>query len=148
MIENKEVIISDFIKNPILIKNSYHCDISEKLLKQLILEDIDNFLTELGEGFCYIGNEYKIKFGDRYHYIDLLLFNYIYNCFIVVELKITELKAEHIGQVTKYINYIDKNIRKISQDKTIGIIICKKDNQFVMEYCSDDRVFVKEYALF
>lgn len=90
---------------------------------------MDNFLSELGEGFCYIKNEYKIKLGDRYNYIDLLLFNYRYNCFIVVELKATELRKEHIGPIKMYMNYIEKNIKEINQDKTIGIIICKKDKQ-------------------
>ena len=108
---------------------------------------MDNFLTELGDGFCYIKNEYKIKLGDRYNYIDLLLFNIKYNCYVVVELKITEIKAEHIGQIQKYMNYIDKNIKCINQDKTIGIIICKKDNKFVMEYCSDDRIYRTTYVL-
>ncbi|MGN1342185.1 MAG: PDDEXK nuclease domain-containing protein, partial [Bacilli bacterium] len=92
-------------------------------------------------------NEYKIKLGDRYNYIDLLLFNYIYNCFVVVELKITELKKEHIGQINLYMNYIDKNVKNIYQDKTIGIIICKRDNKFVMEYCSDDRIYRTTYVL-
>ena len=138
----------DLIKNPILIKNSYDYElISEKVLKELILEDMDNFLTELGDGFCYIKSEYKIKLGDRYNYIDLLLFNYIYNCFVIVELKVTELRKEHIGQINLYMNYIDKNIKNIYQDKTIGIIICKKDNKFVMEYCSDDRIYRTTYAL-
>ena len=148
LILKKENKVSDFIKNPILIKNSYNYEnISEKMLKQLILEDLDNFLMELGEGFTYIKNEYKIKLGDRYNYIDLLLFNYKYNCFVVLELKVTELKAEHIGQITKYMNYVDKNIKDMNQAKTIGIIIVKKDNKFVMEYCSDDRIFSKEYML-
>ena len=62
----EQTIVSDFIKNSILIKNSYnYTEISEKILKKLILEDMDNFLTELGDGFCYIKNEYKIKLGDR-----------------------------------------------------------------------------------
>ena len=133
--------IEDFIKNPILIRNSYKDIISEKLLKQLILEDIDNFLSELGEGFSYIKNEYKIKLGDRYNYIDLLLYNIKYNCYVVVELKVTELRKEHIGQIKMYMNYVDKNIKAINQDRTIGIIICKKDNVFVMEYCSDKRIY-------
>ena len=140
IIQDKEKI-EDFIKNPILIRNSYKDVISEKLLKQLILEDMDNFLSELGEGFCYIKNEYKIKLGDRYNYIDLLLYNIKYNCYVVVELKVTELRKEHIGQIQLYMNYIDKNIKEINQDKTIGIIICKKDNIFVMEYCSDKRIY-------
>ena len=148
LINQEQTIVSDFIKNPILIKNSYnYTEISERILKQLILEDMDNFLTELGNGFCYIKNEYKIKSGDRYNYVDLLLYNTKYRCYIVVELKVTELKSEHIGQIQKYMNYIDKNIKSINEDKTIGIIICKKDNKFVMEYCSDDRIFRTTYTL-
>ena len=148
LIKKEENKIEDFIKNPILIKNSYnYTDISEKLLKQLILEDLDNFLNELGEGVTYIKNEYKIKVGMNYNYIDLLLYNIKYNCYVVVELKVTELKKEHIGQIRLYMNYIDKKIKTIYQDKTIGIIICKKDNEFVMEYCSDERIFRTIYKI-
>ena len=148
LVNNEEPKISDLIKNPILIKNSYNYkEISERVLQKLILEDMSNFLDELGTGFCFIRNEYKIKLGDRYNYIDLLLFNYIYNCFIVIELKVTELKKEHIGQIETYMNYVDKNIRRVEQDKTIGIIICKKDNSFIMEYCSDDRIHQRMYEL-
>ena len=89
----------------------------------------------------------KIKIGDRYNYIDLLLFNYIFNCFVVIELKITELKKEHIGQIQVYMNYIDEKLRKINQDKTIGIIICKQDNSYVIKYCSNDRIIAREYKL-
>ena len=119
----------------------------KKVLQKLILEDIPSFLKELGSGFTFIENEYKIKLGDRYNYIDLLLFNYIYNCFIVVELKVTELKKEHIGQIETYMNYIDKNIKRIEQDKTIGIIIVRKDNKFIMEYCSDNRILARVYEI-
>ena len=87
------------------------------------------------------------KIGNTYNYIDLLLYNYEYNCFVVVELKVTELKKEHIGQIEIYMNYIDKNLRKVTQDKTIGIIICKKNNKFIMEYCSDSRILSKEYTI-
>ena len=148
LIKKEENKVDDFIKNPILIKNSYNYEeISEKILKQLILEDLDNFMKELGSGFCYIENEYKIKIGSSCNYIDLLLFNIKYNCYVVVELKVTELKKEHIGQIEIYMNYIDKNVRNINHDKTIGIIICKKDNKFIMEYCSDNRIFETTYVL-
>ena len=148
LLEKEENKINDFINNPILIKNSYNYEkITEKILKQLILEDMENFLLELGEGFCFIKSEYKIKLGDRYNYIDLLLYNIKYNCYVVIELKVTELKAEHVGQITKYMNYIDKNIKTINQDKTIGIIICRKDNKFIMDYCSDSRIFNTIYQL-
>ena len=66
---------------------------------------------------------------------------------MVIELKVTELKKEHIGQIEFYMNYIDKNLKNINQDKTIGIIICKKENRYVIEYCSDDRIISREYEL-
>ena len=148
LMSNEEPKVNDLIKNPILIKNSYdYKEISEKVLQKLILEDLDNFLTELGEGFTYIKSEYKIKLGDRYNYIDLLLYNINYSCYVVIELKVTELKKEHMGQIETYMNYVDKNIRRVEQDKTIGIIICKKDNKFIMEYCSDDRIYQRMYEL-
>ena len=150
LINKEETVVSDFIKNPIIIRNKYNVDkehITEKILQKLILEDIENFLLELGTGFSFIKSEYKIKIGSTYNYIDLLLFNYTYNCFVVIELKVTELKKEHIGQIEVYMNYVDKNIKTINQDKTIGVIICKKDNGYYIEYSSDSRIYHKEYIL-
>ena len=146
LISSKKPSVVDFIKNPIAIKNTTNKEIiSEKVLQKVILENIPAFLKELGNGFTFVENEYKIKIGNNYNYIDLLLYNYKYNCFLVVELKVTELKKEHIGQIEVYMNYIDRNLREINQDKTIGIIICKKDNKFIMEYCSDSRILAREY---
>ena len=146
--EQEQEKVEDFIKNPILIKNKYNKeDISERMLQRLILEDMPSFLKELGNGFCFIDNEYPIKIGKRYNYIDLLLYNINFNCYVVCKLKITELKKEHIGQVQTYMNYIDKNVKTLKQSLTIGIIICKKDNKFVMEYVTDENVFDREYQL-
>jgi len=148
LITKEESKVQDLIKNPIIIKNSNNYEgISEKILQKLILEDISSFLKELGNGFSFIENEYKIKLGDKYNYIDLLLYNIKYMCYVVIELKVTELKKEHIGQIQTYMNYIDKNIKTIEEDKTIGIIIVKKDDKYIMEYCSDDRIIAKEYKL-
>ena len=145
---NNELIIGDLVKNPIILNNIYNKEIiKEKALKELILEDIDNFLEQLGNGFSYIKSEYKIKVDNRYNYIDLLLYNRKYRCYVVIELKVTELKKEHIGQIMTYMNYIDKNIKDDYEDKTIGIIITRKDNQYVMEYCSDPRIFNTTYQL-
>ena len=121
--------------------------ITEYALKQAILNNLDNFLKQLGNGFLYAGNEYKIKIGNNYNYIDLLLYNVKFKCYVVVELKVTELKKEHIGQVEVYMNYIDKNVKDVSDDKTIGIIICAKNNQFIIEYCSDERIFAREFKI-
>ena len=148
LINNEKSNIIDNIKNPILIKNSNNYEeISEKILQKLILEDISTFMKELGNHFSFIDNEYKIKIGNRYNYIDLLLFNIQYNCYVVVELKVTELKKEHIGQIQFYMNYIDNNLKTINQEKTIGVIICKKGNKYVIEYCSDKRIVARYYEL-
>ena len=148
LINKEQQKVEDLIKNPIIIKNDNNYEvISEKILQKLILEDIDNFLKELGTSFCYVGNEYKIKLGQTYNYIDLLLFNIEFNCYVVIELKVTELKKEHIGQIQVYMNYIDNKLKKVTQDKTIGIIIVKRDNKYIMEYCSDNRIITKEYEL-
>ena len=147
-VANEEPLLPDLVKNPILIKKSdKYTEISEKVLQQIILEDIKNFMLELGSGFSFISNEYPIKIGNNYNYIDLLLYNIDFNCYVVVELKVTKLKKEHIGQIEVYMNYIDKNLKKSNQDKTIGIIICKKDNEYIIEYCSDKRIITREFEL-
>lgn len=148
LVENHKIDAQDLIKNPLIIKNSNNYEvISEKILQKLILEDISSFLSELGSGFTFVKNEYKIKLGDKYNYIDLLLYNIKFKCYVVVELKITELKKAHIGQIQTYMNYIDKNVKTIMEDRTIGIIIVKKNDKYIMEYCSDNKVVSKEYEL-
>ena len=148
LITKEKSSVIDFVKNPIIIKNRNNYKIiSEKILQKLILEDIPSFLKELGQCFTFIENEYKIKLGNNYNYIDLLLFNIEYNCYVVVELKVTELKKEYIGQIEVYMNYIDNNLRKYNQDKTIGIIVCKYENKYIIQYCSDDRIISRKYAV-
>ena len=144
--ELEEPKVNTLIKNLILIKiKNKNKKLTEYVLHQSVLENMEDFLKELGIGFTFAGSEVKIKIGDRYNYIDLLLFNYIYNCFVVIELKVTEIKAEYIGQITKYINYVDKNIKKVFHEKTVGVIICKKENKYVMEYCTNPQIFVRYY---
>ena len=130
LIKNEVLKPNGLIPNPVRIKNSSNYkNISEKILHQLILEDIPRFMKELGSGYSFIDSEYKIKIGNSYHKIDLLFFNIKYNSYVVVELKVTEFKVEYISQVQKYMNYIDKNIKEISNSNTIGILICKKVKQ-------------------
>ena len=148
IIKEEKLDVKDLVPDPILIKNKNNIEIiTEKVLHNLILEDIPSFMKKLGNGYSFIDDEYKIKIGDTYHKIDLLLFNIKYNAYVVVELKVTEFKVEYISQVQKYMNYIDKNVKEISNNNTIGILICKKENKFVIEYCSDERIVVREYVL-
>ena len=150
LINMESIDIKESIPEPILIKNIYSIEkdkISEKVLHKLILEDLDDFLNELGEGYCYIKSEYQIKIGDIYNYIDLLLFNIKYNCYVVIELKVTELKSEHIGQVEKYVNYIDENIKGVNQNKTIGLILVRENNKFVIKYSTDKSIISRMYRI-
>ena len=147
--DNNALNIKDYVPNPIYIKNNSGNKevLSEKFLHGLIMEDIASFMKQLGEGYAFIESEYKIKIDDRYNYIDLLLYNLRFRCYVVVELKITEFKSEYIGQILKYMHYIDNNIKSIEDDNTIGIIIVKRNNNFYLEYVSDERVISREYKI-
>ena len=148
IINQDKIEIIDLIPNPIIIRtNILSEDISEYALKETLLNNIDYFLRELGAGFTYVGNEYRIKIGSNYNYIDLLLYNIRYKCYVVVELKVTELKKEHTGQIMTYMNYIDENIKTIDENETVGIIICKEDNKYIIKYCSDNRIISRVYEL-
>lgn len=148
LILNDEVEVKDLVPNPIIIKsNLLKEELTEYTLKQLILNNLDDFLNQLGIGFTYVGNEYKIKIGNIYNYIDLLLYNIKYKCYVVVELKVTDLRKEHTGQIMIYMNYINKNIKTLEENDTAGIIICKQNNEYVIKYCSDNRIIYREYEL-
>ena len=127
LLNNYQLDLPDIIPNPIIIKvNNSIEKLTEYALKELILNNLDEFLLQLGNGFTYIGNEYKIKLGDRYNYIDLFLYNIKFKCYVVIELKVTELNSNHTGQIQKYMNYVDKHIKIIGENDTVGIIICRK----------------------
>ena len=147
--ELEEPKVNTLIKNPIIIntKSKISEEISEYALHQFILEDMENFMKELGNGFAFIGHEVKIKIGENNHYIDFLLFNVKFNCYVIVEIKVTKMKAEYIGQIKKYMNYVDKNIKETFNENSVGVIICKKEDKYVLEYCSDRRIFTTTYEL-
>ena len=148
LVTEDKIEVNDLVPNPILIKNKNDIDIvTEKVLHYLIMEDIESFMKELGTGFCFMGSEYKIKVDNKYNYIDLLLYNIKYRCYVVVELKVTELKKEHTGQIMTYMNYIDENIKSINENDTVGIIICKQNNEYVIKHCSDERIISREFEL-
>ena len=148
LITKEKLKLPDLVQDTILVKSEFNQEkLTEYALRQIILNNLDNFLNWLGNGFCYVGNEYKIKIGSKYNYIDLLLYNVKYKCFVIIELKVTKLKKEHIGQIGVYMNYVDKVIKKPYHDKTIGIIICARNNRYVIEYCSDERIFKSEFKM-
>ena len=141
---NTKISIKDMIKNPIHIKIDSNIDkLSEKAFKQFILEKIEEFLLELGYGFTYVGSEYKL--GS--YKCDILFFNTELTSYIVIELKVRKLKSMDIGQIKHYMNYIDSNLKKNYMNKTIGIILCKEDNNIVIKYCTDERILFSTYKV-
>ena len=143
-----DLSIVDMIKDPIILKSDKTIDkINEKAIHKYIISLLENKFLELGTGFALIGHEYKIHVGKSTYKIDLLFFNYIINSFVVVEVKTRELKHSDIGQLQFYVNYINKNIKKSNHDKTIGLLIVKKKNTFVIEYTTSDDILITTYAL-
>lgn len=140
--------VVDFVPNPIIIRNKNNLEeAKEKVLQKIILNDLDFFLKELGLGFMYVVHEYKIKIGNNYNFIDILLYNIKYRCYVVVELKTTRLKKEHIGQVMIYMNYVDKNIKEALDNKTIGLIVSKEGDDYIIKYSSDNRIYNTSYVV-
>lgn len=146
--DNYNLTIEDMIKDPILIKSYKNIDrLNEKVLHKYIIEMLENKFLELGTGFALIGHEYKIILEGRTYKIDLLFFNLELNSYVVVEIKTRELLPKDIGQLEFYVNYIDKNIKKSSYNKTIGLLVVKKNNKFVIEYTTNNDLYITTYNL-
>ncbi len=145
--ENQTMNIMDFIKDPLLLELSElkEKELNEKALKKAMLEQIEKFLLELGVGFSFMGSEKKIKVGDKYNFIDLLFFNVEQNCYVVIELKVKDLKKEDIGQLQFYINYIDIELKKPHHNPTIGILICKKGDKNIQKYLNTNNIKITTY---
>ena len=145
---NKPLTIEDMIKDPIIIKVDDTTNIlNEKALHKYIINMLENKFLELGSGFALIGHEYKINVGGRTYKIDLLFFNYELNAFVVVEVKTKEIRHSDISQLQFYVNYVDRVIKKVNHNKTIGVLIVRKNNSFVIEYTTSNDIYVTTYEL-
>lgn len=145
---NYNLTIEDMVKDPILIKNDKNINnFSEKVLHKYIIEMLENKFLELGTGFALIGHEYKINLNGKTYRIDLLFFNLDLNAYVVVELKVRELQPKDIGQLEFYVNYVDKNMKKSSYNKTVGLLVVKKNNKFVIEYTTNKDLYITTYSL-
>ena len=145
---NTTLSIKDMIKDPIILKSDNTINkIDEKAIHKYIISLLEDKFLELGTGFALIGHEYKIHIDNKTYKIDLLFFNYLINAFVVVEVKIRELQHYDISQLEFYVNYVDKNIKRDVHNKTIGILIVKKKNKFVIEYTTSDDILITTYAL-
>ena len=151
LIENNNknnLTIEDMIKDPILIKVDSNVNkLDEKALHKYIISMLENRFLELGTGFALIGHEYKIMINNHTYRIDLLFFNVNLNCYIVVELKTKEYNPKDIGQLQFYVSYVDKNLKLKNHNKTIGLLIVKKKDKYVIEYVTNEDIYVTTYKL-
>ena len=146
LMKQEEVSVKDKIPDPIVLEGlEYKEKLTEKVVQKWIDENPASFCKSLGEGYSYIESQYKIKIGANYNYIDILLFNYISNSFVVVEIKVTEIKKEHIGQIQTYMNYIDINLKKEFHNKTTGILLVRENNEWLIKYINGDDVTIRNF---
>ena len=147
-VNSTNLAIEDMIKDPILIKvDSSINKLDEKALHKYIINMLENRFLELGTGFALIGHEYKIMINNHTYKIDLLFFNVNLNSYVVVELKTREYNPKDIGQLEFYVNYVDKNIKLANHQKTIGLLIVKKKDKYVIEYVTNEDTYVTTYKL-
>ncbi len=141
----------DVIKDPYVLefvgldeKASY----SETELEAAIINKLEDFLLELGKGFTFVARQQRISFDDKHFYCDLVFYNRILKCFVLIDLKIGELKHQDIGQMQMYVNYYDRKVRLPEENKTIGIILCRDKNDAVVEYTlpeNSKNIFASKY---
>ena len=141
----------DSIKDPYILEfiglpeqSSY----SENELEEKLISKLENFLLKLGNGFTFVGRQKRISFDEQHFYIDLVFYNRLLKCFVLIDLKIGKLKHQDIGQMQMYVNYYDREMKLDDENKTIGIVLCQEKNQSLVEYTlpeDNEQIFASTY---
>ena len=139
-------IVNNF-KNPILLELKDKEIKSESDLEKLIYSQLSCVFLQLGNGFMWVGNQYKVSDGNKNYFIDMLLYNIKYDCYVVVEIKCRKLKKEDKGQMEFYMNLVDNYVKEPSNNPTIGIIITKDQDKFVANFVRSEKVVPLTYEL-
>lgn len=141
----------DAIKDPYILEFiglPEHSEYSESELEQEIIDKLEHFLLELGNGFTFVARQKRISFDDKHFRIDLVFYNRFLKCFVLIDLKIGEIKHQDLGQMQMYVNYYDREIRLDEENKTIGIVLCRDKSQSVVEYTlpeNNEQIFASKY---
>lgn len=126
--------------------------ILESDLEKSLINNLPNFLMELGKGFMYVGSEQRITLDNNTHYyVDLVFYNKILKSYVLIDLKMTDMKPEYVGQMNMYLNYYNKEIKDDYDNETIGIILCKGKNEITMEYALgglSNKLFTSTYTYY
>jgi predicted nuclease of restriction endonuclease-like (RecB) superfamily len=121
---------------------------SESQLEEEIINKLEHFLLELGHGFTFVARQNRISFDDKHFRIDLVFYNRILRCFVLIDLKIGELKHQDLGQMQMYVNYYDREMRLEDENKTIGIVLCQNKSESVVKYTlpeNNEQIFASKY---
>ena len=146
---NKEELslIQSVPSSIVLMPNKSYEVYTEKILQEIIYENLDSFMKQLGGGYTYMGREYKLNIGDKKNYIDYLFYNVVDSRYCVVEIKARKYRKSYYGQIKTYMNYVDEHLKNITQNSTIGIIITKSVNKFEAHYVKDNQVTIVEFKI-
>lgn len=146
--ENKDIIKDPFVLEFLDIKEN--TNYLESDLEKNILEHLKEFLLELGKGFTYVGNQVRITIDTEHFYPDLVFYNRILQCFVIIDLKIGKVTHKDIGQMQMYVNYYDRNIKTESENRTIGILLSTDKNETIVKYTlpeDNNTIFSSEFRL-
>jgi predicted nuclease of restriction endonuclease-like (RecB) superfamily len=141
----------DAIKDPYILEFiglPEYSNYSESDLEQKLIDKLEHFLLELGNGFTFVARQNRISFDDKHFRVDLVFYNRILKCFVLIDLKIGELKHQDIGQMQMYVNYYDRQIKLEEENKTIGIILCQNKSEAVVEFTlpeNNQQIFASKY---
>lgn len=141
----------DVVKDPYILEFlglPEHSVYSESQLEQELIDKLEHFLLELGNGFTFVARQKRISFDGKHFWIDLVFYNRFLKCFVLIDLKIGELKHQDLGQMQMYVNFYDREVRLADENKTIGIILCKDKSKSVVEYTlpeNNEHIFASKY---
>lgn len=141
----------DAIKDPYILEFiglPEHSEYSESDLEQELIDKLEHFILELGNGFTFVARQKRISFDDKHFRIDLVFYNRILKCFVLIDLKIGEIKHQDLGQIQMYVNYYDREVRLEDENKTIGIVLCKDKSESVVKYTlpeNNKQIFASKY---
>lgn len=141
----------DAIKDPYILEFlglQENSNYSESDLEQILIDKLENFLLELGTGFTFVSRQQRISFDEKHFRVDLVFYNRILKSFVLIDLKIGELKHQDIGQMQMYVNYYDREVKLKEENKTVGIILCQDKNESLVKYTlpeDNEQIFASKY---
>ena len=144
----------DFIKSPYVLEflgMTQDMKHFEKDIEQGLIDKLQHFLLELGKGFSFVSRQKRISFDGDHFFIDLVLYNYILKCFVLIDLKIGKLTHQDVGQMQMYVNYYDRELLNEGDNKTIGIVLCADKNDSVVKYTlpkGAKNIFASKYKTY